>query len=319
MEEGNSYSQKQSTTTNDNNNNNNEEAANTKTDYNDIIKEYITKFLEPNRAPGAKSGSSNKHSLKINPQSIKMFNVPLKSMPSTTIDSIKPYNKGSDQQQLQQQQGGEQKPKFKIIKEFRVTLEDLKKLKLAPFVLQAKANALQMANKGGNSGNFPKNSFNSRFSSTLKDWTNFSTPLSASSFRPLQAGTSGMAVQESNPVNIIARLHNSRIGGGPSRRMGDAPMPTYHSFNSRLNSGSLPAFSRRQLEGSSGLKKRQSGRQPTSSSSSPSLKGISPPNIVFAAAAAPASTARDSHDSVDRAFRRSAEDQAFFESKRLRA
>ncbi|KAH9401008.1 hypothetical protein TYRP_002593 [Tyrophagus putrescentiae] len=218
-------------------------------------------------------------------------------MPSNTIDSIKPYNKGSDQQQLQQQ-GGEQKPKFKIIKEFRVTLEDLKKLKLAPF-----------------------NSFNSRFSSTLKDWTNFSTPLSASSFRPLQAST-GMAVQESNPVNIIARLHNSRIGGGggPSRRMGDAPMPTYHSFNSRLNSGNSLAFSRRQLEGSSGLKKRQSGRQPTSSSSSPSLKGISPPNIVFAAA--PVSTARDSHDShdsVDRAFRRSAEDQAFFESKRLRA
>ncbi|KAH9401009.1 hypothetical protein TYRP_002594 [Tyrophagus putrescentiae] len=70
VDEGNSYSQKQSTTTNDNNNNNNnEEAANTKTDYNDIIKEYITKFLEPSRAPGAKSGASksNKHSLKINP------------------------------------------------------------------------------------------------------------------------------------------------------------------------------------------------------------------------------------------------------------
>lgn len=247
--------------------------------------------------------------MKINPQSIKMFNVPLKSMPSNTVNSVKMYKEND-----QQQQNGE-KPKFKIIKEFRVTLDDLKKLKLAPFILQAKANA--QANS-----KFPKNAFNSRSSpsSSQKSWNqNFSVPFSASSFKPITAN--GMAVQESKPMPVnTARQHDQ----SPKRmEMEHVPMSVHFNSHARA-SNNVPSrmnnnnsFSRRQLHvqenNGSSQKKRQSRQQQNSS-----LKGISPPNFVFAAAASPSSRSVHDHH-LDHAFRRSAEEQAFFESKRLRA
>lgn len=89
----------------------------TRSDYNDIITDYISKFLEP------KPAASNQSTQKIYPNSIKVFNVPMKNMPTPNAKNSK---------------GEGEKPKFKIIKEFKVTLDDLRKLKLAPFVMPSK-------------------------------------------------------------------------------------------------------------------------------------------------------------------------------------
>ena len=231
------------------------------TDYNDIIKDYISKFLEPKPAPSKQSTQ------KINPNSIKMFNVPMKNM----LNPNNAKNVKSD---------GE-KPKFKIIKEFRVTLDDLKKLKLAPFVLpnggHNKPNG-SPPHFGSNGRNMFNNNNNNSFRPNRFE-PNFSVPFSASSFKPL-------AYQDfkSNKSNI----YNS------PKRMGDAPLPRHLNSSPRNNN----AFSRRRLQ--------------TEQSPKPSLKGISPPNMMF-------SQQSSNLDRLAQVFRRSAEDQAFFESKRLRA
>lgn len=220
------------------------QATNKPADYNDIIKDYIAKFIEP-KGPVGRPGQQ------INPSSIKLFNVPMKNVPNMARN----------------EKNGE-KPKFKIIKEFRVTLDDLKKLKLAPFVLPPKNG------HNSNGAYFPQNMQNGRnlFNGQMRPgakWSNF------------------------NPMNG-AESSRSNIYNSP-KRMGETPPPRHNG-----------SFARRRLNadrpfGPANANARVSQEQKSA------LKGISPPNLVFK---------QESRGSEP--FRRSSEDQAFFESQRLR-
>ena len=238
--------------------------SNKPVDYNDIITDYISKFLDPKSVT---SKSNPQPTNQINRNNIKMFDVNMKSAPFI-------HNNGILEKENQA------KPKFKIIKEFRVTLDDLKKLKLAPFVLPPKS-----SNKPNKSyfGDLNLNGSGSSSRNNKPYWSNFSLPASASSFRPV--------VSDKFPENR-AEFIRSNVFKSP-RRMGDLPLPKHMTYTMPRYKN---VYSRRRQDNTN----YNSIRDVKST-----LSGISPPNFMFG---------KDSKNTrMSEPFRfRSANDQAFF-------
>ncbi|KAH9413180.1 hypothetical protein DERP_006866 [Dermatophagoides pteronyssinus] len=87
--------------------------------YNDIIKQYIDNLLSKQQQ---KAATSSTKSSSINANSIKMINIPMKSISTKSTNEID--NNSKENNNNNNINNGK---KFKIIKEFRISLNDLKK------------------------------------------------------------------------------------------------------------------------------------------------------------------------------------------------
>ena len=219
--------------------------------YNSIINDYIGKILET-KANKAETISP----IQINPNSIKLFNMPMKSAP-------KPEAYVNNKIVGNSVSGGAEKPKFKIIKEFRVTLDELKRLKLTPYMLingvqqqqQQQQQQNQLQSKPFEFRSNQETMAQNRFEGSRSRWNNYG--FGPNSFQPINRQQSSMINRRiGDTIRSRPRInqqqqqqpqHQRRFNNGFSRRQlnVDHMLPQATNYGrqlARMNEISLPNF-----------------------------------------------------------------------------
>lgn len=191
--------------------------------YNTLIKDYIEQLLEQKKSQNKQTngaGGSGNGLGGLNPNSIKMFNIPLKHSAS----DVKPTKMAKD--------GTAPSPKYKIIKEFRISIDDIKK--------ELKKNKENKA----------KQQLRQQQQQRQTKMIPLTFPLRISSherFRPMPRRNNFAHRAEMNPSMSSS---NNRPIYSP-KRFGNSPSPRPILVDKRIrrrDSGPNPSFSRRMLD-----------------------------------------------------------------------